>query len=344
MSDRLVSKNGESIEIDSIIEALEAAPDKSEILAALRDMRRDKIKRAVGETVKAAQFDRAKVLKDFLSDGEKAERTQKTYRSEIARYFSWLDRGSLHLLQARRADVNRFKTYLSERLSQNTVRLTIASCSSFHAYLEAERYVDQSPFANIKYPKKQYKKAVRPDQGKPVPVMNDQEYEVIISMLRHKSIAPGKRICDERSRESSRRLMPIVHFMGTYGLRIGDVLTVRIEDQDRFSYRQKGDTVRQKSLKPSTQQILRQNGMAKKEPFKGIPAVTIQGALRRLTLQLSEKGIVRHSYSAHDFRHFYATRLYLGSGDVYAVKEALGHATVNVTEVYLAGLGISERP
>ena len=336
----MVAKNGETVEIDSIIAALEAAPDKSEILEALRDLRRDKVKNAVGETVRAAQFDRAKVLEDFLNDGEKAPRTQRTYRSEIARYFEWLDRGGLHLFQAERADVNRFKTYLSGPYAQNTVRLTIASCSAFHAYLEAERYVDHSPFANIKYPRKQYKKAVRPDQGKPVPVMNDEEYGAIVSALERKGKSPGTRICDDRSRESAKRLLPIVHFMGTYGLRIGDVLSVRIEGSDCFSYRQKGGTVRQRELQPVTREILRRCGATRREPFARMPIVTIQGALRRLTVGLFDRGEIRHPYSAHDFRHRFAVALYQETRDVYAVKETLGHANVTVTETYLSGLGV----
>jgi site-specific recombinase XerD len=340
MGDKLVTNNGETVEIDSIIEALESAPDKSEIVGALRELRKDKVKTALGETVKAAQFNREKALGEFLADGEKSENTQKTYRIEIARYFSWLDRTNIHLLQARRADANKFKSYLSERYSQNTVRLTIAACSSFHAYLEAERFIDHSPFASIKYPKKQYRKAVSPDQGKPVPVMNDEEYQVIINTLVKKAKTKGKRICDERSRESAKRLLPIVHFMGTYGLRIGDVLTVRLEVNDRFSFRQKGNTVRQKELLPASRQLLRRYGANRREPFKGIPAITIQGALRRLTVALAESGVIRHPYSSHDFRHFYAVNLYRETRDIYAVKEALGHASVNVTEIYLAGLGL----
>ena len=45
--------------------------------------------------------------------------------------------------------------------------------------------------------------------------------------------------------------------------------------------------------------------------------------------------------AAHDFRHYFAVEHYRETHDVYLVKEALGHATVSITEVYLAGLGAS---
>lgn len=53
MADSLVTRNGKSVEINSVIAALEATPDKSEILEALKGLRHDKVKAALGETVRA---------------------------------------------------------------------------------------------------------------------------------------------------------------------------------------------------------------------------------------------------------------------------------------------------
>ena len=342
MSDRLETRNGESVTIDSILEALERAPSKEEVVEALRGLRHDKVKNALGETVKAAQFDLAKVLNEFLADGEKAERTRQTYRAEIQRFLAWIEREQLHIFQVRRADVNRYKQHLTEKYSQNTVRLSLASSSSFYAYLEAERYLDRSPFAHIKYPRKQYKKSIKTDQGSPVPVMSEQEYQAIVEGLAKKAQSPQlprEQVYERAARESARRLLPIVHMMGTYGLRIGDVLTVKVEEGERFSYRQKGGSIRQKSLRPMTAEILAECGMQKRQPFKGIAKSTVQGAIGRLTKELAGRSVIRHAYSCHDFRHFYAITLYQETQDVYALKEALGHATVSVTEIYLAGLG-----
>ena len=339
MTDKLSTRNGETIPIDQMIEALERTPDSGEILQALKDLRRDKVKRALGESVKAAQFDRDQVFDEFLADGEKSERTKKTYQDECRRLFSWLARVGLHTLQVRRADVNRFKSYLSEKYSPNTVRLTLSAGSSFYSYLEAERYIEHSPFSHIKYPKRVYKKAVRPDQGSPVPVMSEDEYKSIIGALERRASMPVRMIWEERIRDSARRILPAVHFMAEYGLRVGDLLTVRIEDEERFSFRQKGGRVIQKALKPHTTDLLTRFGIVKRSPFQGIAKSTLQGAVRRLTLELAAKGAIRHAYSAHDFRHYFAVELYRECGDIYAVKEALGHASIQVTEVYLSGLG-----
>ncbi len=338
----LESRNGVTVQIDTMIEYLERKPDGAELLEGLKGLRQDQIKAALGQTVRAAKFDLEKVFAEFLLDGEKAERTQQTYRAEVGRFLSWLDREGLHVLQVQRADVNRFKSYQAGRYSANTVRLTLASASSFFHYLEAERYIDRNPFAYIKYPKRQYKKAIRPDQGSPVPVMSEAELLAIMEAIERKARAAGNMIYNQASRESARRLLPVVHFLATYGLRIGDVLTVKLEDGERFSYRQKGGQVRQQSLRPISQELLAESGNPKRHPFKNIAKITIQGALRRLTVELAGRGVIRHPYSCHDFRHHFAVRLYRETKDVYAVKEALGHATVGVTEIYLAGMGALE--
>ena len=92
-----------------------------------------------------------------------------------------------------------------------------------------------------------------------------------------------------------------------------------------------------------TAEILSESAMQKRQPFRGIAKSTVQGAIGRLTKELAGRGVIRHAYSCHDFRHYYAIDLYRETQDVYALKEALGHATVSVTEVYLAGLGALNR-
>ena len=64
--------------------------------------------------MKAARFDLGKVFGEFLLYGEKAERTQSTYRWEVGRFFSYLGREGLHVLHVRRADVNRYKISIRE--------------------------------------------------------------------------------------------------------------------------------------------------------------------------------------------------------------------------------------
>lgn len=168
--------------------------------------------------------------------------------------------------------------------------------------------------------------------------MNDTEYETILEALKRKADERGSRVSVINSRESARRILPLVHFMAAYGLRIGDALSVRLEGE-YFSVRAKGDKVRSFALEPETQEILKRMGMERREPFAGIGTSTVQNAITKITGRLSGDGVIRHKYTCHDFRHYYAVKLYRETRDIYAVKEALGHATVSISEVYLTGLG-----
>lgn len=334
MSDKLILRDGETVEIGSLIEALEATPDREELLEALRALRADRVKEALGQAVKAAQFDRGEVFEEFLRDGEKSSSTVTTYRRECGRLFSWLDRRGVHLLQLDRSTVNRFRDYLKSKYSANTVRVCLASCSSFLSYLEAEHVIDSSPFAGIKYPRRQFRKAVRPDQSRPEPVMSSGELAEIVAELERRSKTAGNRACDINVRESAERMLRVVHVLSSYGLRVSSLRSLEIHD-GYISYQIKGGQTRQKALLPESEELLEG-----KRPFADIAVSTIQNAISRVTRQLYEEGRLRHPYSAHDFRHYYAMSLYELSRDVYAVMRAMDHSTVNTTAVYLEGLGI----
>ncbi len=70
MSDELESRNGHSIEIEKVIEVLERTPDKAEVMEALRGLRQDKVKAALGATVRAVKFDLSQTFEEFVQDGE----------------------------------------------------------------------------------------------------------------------------------------------------------------------------------------------------------------------------------------------------------------------------------
>jgi site-specific recombinase XerD len=335
MSDKLILKDGDSVDLGSIIDALEASPDREELLEALKGLRQDKVKSALGATVKAAQFDREQVFEEFLRDGEKSIATVTTYRREVARLFKWMDRQGVHVLQLDRSAVNRFRDYLKTRFAVNTVRVCLAACSSFFSYLEAESIIESSPFARIAYPKRQYRKALRPDQSRPEPVMSTEELQEIISELQRRSEREGKRAADTAARASANRLLRVVHALSTYGLRVSSLLSLEVHD-GYISYGIKGGEVRQKELLPESAEYF-----DRKKPFAAMRKSSIQGAIHAVTKALHEQGRIRYAYSAHDFRHHFAVKLYEATGDVYQVMQALNHSSVATTQTYLAGLGFS---
>ena len=77
-------------------------------------------------------------------------------------------------------------------------------------------------------------------------------------------------------------------------------------------------------------------------PFGALSAPAIAERVREITERMQTEGRLKAAYSAHDLRHASAVRLYQETHDVYAVRVALGHANVSVTEKYLCSLGLAE--
>jgi integrase len=76
-----------------------------------------------------------------------------------------------------------------------------------------------------------------------------------------------------------------------------------------------------------------------KEPFAGILPNTLEKRMARAIEKLHQAGKVKAAYSAHDLRHFYAVTEYRRDKDIHRVSKLLGHASIQVTENYLRGLG-----
>jgi len=74
-------------------------------------------------------------------------------------------------------------------------------------------------------------------------------------------------------------------------------------------------------------------------PFAGTSETKLADAIRKKTAMLKVEGKLAAAYSAHDLRHLYAVTEYRKDRDIYRVSKLLGHASIQVTETYLRGLG-----
>jgi site-specific recombinase XerD len=331
--------SGETLDLQELIDAIEKAPNEAEILQGLEDLRREKVKEAAAQTIRAAQFDRRQISEDYIAERQ-SENTRRSYRQALGRFFSWADREGLHVLQVRRPDLIRFRDYLQESYSSNTARHTIAVLQGFYTYLESLEYITRNPSVQIPLPRKEWKKRIKQEAGETIPVMNETEYWAIVETYRKRKQEKGKQIYVKRRRESAARLLPAIQFMGLFGLRVGDLPSVKI-DGDSFSYAAKGGNTHRRQAAESwdpeaATKLLRS---LRKEPFKDLRPGTVQVRLKQLTKQLTGAERIRYPYTAHDLRHFFARMVYSGSRDVYQVKRYLGHSSIAVTETYLQQIG-----
>jgi len=332
--------NGSLLSLDELFTALEREPDREEVAQALAELRREKVKEATGATLRAARFDREQVATEFVAERQ-SKRTRETYHRELRRLFTWADREGLHVLQVRRADLIRYREALMARYSANTARLALSVAAAFFVYLEAERYTEHNPAAALVYPRREYKKAVKPDAASPFPIMSESEYGRVVGALEERTGAGGKHIGAERRRAAARRLLPAVRFMGLYGLRVGDLPAVRIH-QDGFSSVTKGGRRIRRSAAESWSRAAAQDLLATlpPAPFRTLKANTTGRRMKELTAELAADGQLRAAYTPHDLRHFFARMVYAESGDVYQVSRWLAHASVATTQTYLQQLGL----
>lgn len=336
MSDQIqVSETGE-LQIDSIIRALEATPDRAEILAALEAIRADRVKSAIGQTVQAATFDRARVFADFLADNGKAPATVRTYNRQVNRLFAFLDRRNVHVLALDRQTVMKFRAELVETASANTARVCLAACAAFFSYLVAIDLLTRSPFAGVKYPAREYKKSIRPDAHRPSPIPTPDEVAAILDALATRATIEGRTIAAKRARESANMVYAAVSIVSEAGLRVGALPSLRLDETGRATYTTKGRKKGRTQLAPDA---FRKFGAA---PFASVSIGGIANAIKRVTTELANAGTIRHAYSAHDFRHHFATARYKTSRDIVALSRALDHASIATTQIYLASIGLDD--
>lgn len=340
---------GETVNIDEVIEALERTPSKDEVIEALRELRKDKVKGALDRAVKSRKFNRKRAVEDFLIDGNRGPRTQTAYRLALKRFFDFVDNDAgVQPLQMGRADANKFRKWLEMqpfkfkhkrgKLKPNSQRLVLAAVSTFWKYLEATGVVQTNPWVGLALPQHEFKHRPRPDSEEPtVPVMSDREYEEMLRELKARRRIRPITVGQRRMRDSARRLLPLVRLLGETGLRLGDALSMKLEDGGKASFKVKGGRTRVLVL---PEEVLRQFRGGPKRPFAGWNLQSTGAAIARLGAALREQDRVRHAYTAHDLRHRYAANLYRRTRDVLAVQRALGHASLNVTQVYLQGLGV----
>lgn len=125
------------------------------------------------------------------------------------------------------------------------------------------------------------------------------------------------------------------------GLRVGDVVKIRVEDirsDGRVFYKaQKTGKEGLARVPPSLIKKLRQNAQGGAwcfpSPKKRGEHITRQAVYQRIKRAAKKAGISEFGISPHSFRKVFAVKLFNNS-DIGTVKEALQHTSASVTELY----------
>ena len=171
--------------------------------------------------------------------------------------------------------------------------------------------------------------------------VSKEEFELII-----KTISTGFVLSDGRRVKPNERVATILTLQANLGLRVGDVVKLRLSDIVLENGRYHLDITEQKTQKtrnftvPAEVYIYIQNyaikrGLKPKQRLFDISVRTVQNHLQ-LTCDYLGFG---HSLGTHAFRKFFAQSIYENNNfDIVLVKELLQHSSVAITQRYV-GVG-----
>ena len=302
---------------------LPEAMQRAIFIEALKDTLKDEAK----NHIKAAKVDRRLPVSIDEWVGEKrSKNTQEAYAKALAMFLDHLEKLGVPFSLAKGEHIRSFCKHLEkDGASANTIRARVASISSFYKFAQREDLVDRNPCLGAVLPRREYKKAIKPDMqdgGSTIPVMNKSELAKILKVVAaDPTVTPS--------------VYEGIGFMARYGLRVGSVSTIkRIRGSDTgFSIKAKGGAIQRFEI---------EEGEVWPDDFDPSKITTrkLQYALKKACEHLYEEGEVRTVYTCHDLRHHFAHEHYKKNKDIVGLKNALGHAALNVTDMYLQQLGV----
>jgi site-specific recombinase XerC len=240
-----------------------------------------------------------------------SEHTRKAYRAGLERLDAWAAAQGINPLEMTPAQSDDFIYSLRGR-SAASIRLDVAAASSFFTWMHRRHNAIDNPFRGSKArPAKKSVKEVDPPQAA-------EEIETII-------------------RELPASLAAAAAIMAYRGLRAGALPTLSIAG-GKFTGFSKGKPIQGK-LPPEALDAIKAASLPLRGPFAGILPNTLEKQIARAIKKLYQAGEVKAAYSAHDLRHYYAITEYRKDRDIRRVSKLLGHASIQITQNYLEGLG-----
>ncbi|MEE3343738.1 MAG: tyrosine-type recombinase/integrase [Bacilli bacterium] len=218
--------------------------------------------------------------------------------------------------------------YLYSRgLNRNTISRKLSSIRSFYNYLVRENIISINYFKDISNPKK----------SKSLPkYANDDDLDKMFNSF-------------DKSKALDQRNLLILEMLYATGMRVGELVNVKIEDIDRnnntIKVLGKGSKERYVFYGSYAADILDlylDNGRRellknKKSDYLFINKngdVISSRYIRKIIDKVVLKCEVDYHISPHTLRHTFATDLLNAGADLMSVKELLGHSTIDTTSIY----------
>jgi len=258
-----------------------------------------------------------------------SENSIEAYLNDVAKLNSFATEVSKDLNQLSLKDLFSFMKWLTELgLAERSQARIVSGVKAYYNYLVLERLIDASPAELLEVPKLTRK---LPE------VLEHNEIESMLETM-------------DMSKPSAQRDRAIIEVMYSCGLRVSELIGLKINDIDYLEQlvlvtgkgnKQRLIPIGSEALK-HTQLYLNhiRNQQAESKSGAGILFLNNRGgALSRvyvfkLIKRLAAEAGIRKNVSPHTLRHSFATSLVEAGADLRAVQQMLGHKSITTTEIY----------
>lgn len=272
---------------------------------------------------------RTKFLAYLSIERSCSPQTISTYSKELLKFASFLTNKNPNSITTSTLREYFFFTKESRKLSQTSISKVISIIKSFFNYLEEEEIISKNPSRKIRVPKKINK----------IPkVISKTEFDILIKSIDFSPLRCSK------NRVRDKLIISILFYTG---IRRAELLNLdwndlNLEKNTLLIRSGKGNKDRiipvHKSLIPlidaylTLRLPLKNNALFIGEASRRLSIISFRNILK-MYLRLS--GLAKKGYSAHSFRHSFATHLIESGADLFKVQRLLGHQSLDTTKIYI---------
>lgn len=235
-----------------------------------------------------------------------------------------------------RGEMEHYIEYLMARYKTATVKRKVAALKAFYRYLVYEEILEHSPFEKIQ---------IHIRQEVLLPRVIDRP---ILEAIFSAAYDDLKRAKSCLARQNIIRNIAVLELLFASGIRVSELCTITCDNLNLTSQvvliRGKGNKERQIYLASSPVIDALKAYSKVRSPYnenevffflnrdgKRLSEQSVRRIVNRYTNLAQQSG----HYTPHMFRHSFATYLWDTCGDVYEVKEILGHSSIKTTERYV---------
>ena len=292
--------------------------DQLKVIAA--SIQFDLLKEEMRNEVEKVGIEFDKELRRFLA--QKSPNTTKVYGPYIRDFNETLTKLNQHFLDVDYRMADYYVNLLNNSgLSSASIKVRIAAVSSFYTQLHRYGLVSLNPFKGCSIlPEKRRKKELY--------VPTDEDINMVKSLFEEDLMSEGKGSVVKI--RAANKMLPVIHVLRKYGLRIGAIPGIKILSDNRFVTNSKGKEVRG-TFDEEDIRIFESYGLTGPMPFSDMKKPAMQLAISKKT---------GGKFSAHSYRHRFAVDLYTKTKDIYLVMRKLNHSSTNITTEYLRSLDV----